>query len=1043
MAEGAKMKEAILSIIVPVYNTEKYLKRCIDSVLKQSLKEIELILVNDCSPGNAEELIKAYKDVDARIKYVRHDVNKGLFRARLTGSSEATGKYIAFLDSDDYVSRDYYRMLIQKATTTDSDIVIGKTVLEKTDGKRYIQNFHDSCFEFDFLEHEQIKDAFFKQKGSCYAWHTVWNKIYRKELWDRCFPYYDTITGHVIMTEDIAFSTLLLYNAQKISTIQSEAYFYCENGEASTNVDSITINRYEKNVKDLITVFNFVKGYLEEVKAPSQYQEAFLEFRKHYARLWRELGENVFIGAERKRAVAVMEQFLPNYKEHTTPKDHFFEEMLTKWNGGLEYIKEQILDSHCEYVSFDIFDTVVTRPLYRPMDLFKLMDKKIQAFMHTNISFSKMRIQAEEEARRQTGINYPGYQDVTIDEIYNVLQKLYKLPEEVTHAMLEEEKQLEIAMCHQRRTAKELFDLAISCGKKVIFISDMYLDELTIKSILNKNDYKGYEKLFLSSTYRLTKHSGALFKEVLQELGIDGEQVIHIGDTWRNDIENARAYNIQPIFLPKAIEVFENKIGGVCTGDCGSIFYKVVSLMQDRSQIIEDFGFRTMLAMVANKYFDNPYRSFNESSDFNADPYFIGYYALGMHLLGLSNYLAVQGKALGYENICFMARDGYLPMKAYQCYTKNDSLAPKAKYIYTSRKAVLPAMIKHECDFYDLPVEYRNHTCQTILKLLSFCTKQRDEEGLVKELKANGLIANKHFESKYEFNHFMNYFIEHIYDKKKHEKALEQISGYFKQEIGERDITFDLGYSGRIQGALSHAIGHPVDVFFIHQDSNRADLIKQKDGFAIYNFYDFVPTVSGLMREHLISSPKGSCIGYIRQQDKVVPILEDERKNYEDVFIIDLIQKGALQFIQDYMQQLGEYSKYIGFRNHNVSLPYEGYLRCSKEVDRRIFKGSYFEDLVYGAKEHINIYDFINGQYDISLNQADVRSTGSVGEVDYSLMVDRILWGKGKAIKCITYAVFDRKTLKEKVKRKLGNSPRLLNICRRSYKVLKKLAKRH
>ena len=77
-----------LSVVIPVYNTEQYLPRCIDSLINQTYKDIEFIFVNDCSPGNAEEIIKKYQEQDSRIKYVTYDKNRGLFRARMAGAEK-------------------------------------------------------------------------------------------------------------------------------------------------------------------------------------------------------------------------------------------------------------------------------------------------------------------------------------------------------------------------------------------------------------------------------------------------------------------------------------------------------------------------------------------------------------------------------------------------------------------------------------------------------------------------------------------------------------------------------------------------------------------------------------------------------------------------------------------------------------------------------------------------------------------------------------------------------------------------------------------
>lgn len=211
--------QPVISIIIPVYGTERYLPRCIKSVLNQNYSNLEIIIVNDCSPGEAETIIKDFQKKDDRIKYVKHDINRGLFQARITGSEQATGDYIAFLDSDDHIAFDFYYGLISAAEREAADIVVGKTVLEKEDGSRWVNHFHECCLNFDKLVGEEVKTTFFSQQGRCYSWHTVWNKLYTKSLWDKAFKYYSKITDHVIMTEDIAFSSVLFYFADRKSVV--------------------------------------------------------------------------------------------------------------------------------------------------------------------------------------------------------------------------------------------------------------------------------------------------------------------------------------------------------------------------------------------------------------------------------------------------------------------------------------------------------------------------------------------------------------------------------------------------------------------------------------------------------------------------------------------------------------------------------------------------------------------------------------------------------------------------------------------------------
>ena len=182
-----------LSVVIPVYNTEQYLPRCIESLINQTYKNIEFIFVNDCSPKNAEEIIKEYQKKDSRIKYVTYEKNRGLFRARMAGAEKATGEYIAFMDSDDYATLDYYNTLIKCAEEKNVEIAVGKTIFRNVNNVDYTRNLHDECFLFDKIEGEDVRKTYFGQKGLCFSWHTVWNKILKKELLqeNRHPPYYD------------------------------------------------------------------------------------------------------------------------------------------------------------------------------------------------------------------------------------------------------------------------------------------------------------------------------------------------------------------------------------------------------------------------------------------------------------------------------------------------------------------------------------------------------------------------------------------------------------------------------------------------------------------------------------------------------------------------------------------------------------------------------------------------------------------------------------------------------------------------------------
>ena len=116
---------ATLSVVVPVYGTKRDLPACLESLRTQSLRDAEFLLVDDASPDGAGAVLAEYARRDSRFRVLTHSQNRGLFAARMTGADAATGKYLAFLDSDDFVSVDFYRGAVALAEENDFDLVMG------------------------------------------------------------------------------------------------------------------------------------------------------------------------------------------------------------------------------------------------------------------------------------------------------------------------------------------------------------------------------------------------------------------------------------------------------------------------------------------------------------------------------------------------------------------------------------------------------------------------------------------------------------------------------------------------------------------------------------------------------------------------------------------------------------------------------------------------------------------------------------------------------------------------------------------------------
>ena len=114
-----------ISVIIPIYNTQNYLEKCLDSVINQTFKDIEIICVNDCSKDNSLEILKKYSKKDKRIKIIDFKENKGPASARNEALNIAKGEYISFIDSDDWINLDFYEKLYFSSQNSFIDIIKG------------------------------------------------------------------------------------------------------------------------------------------------------------------------------------------------------------------------------------------------------------------------------------------------------------------------------------------------------------------------------------------------------------------------------------------------------------------------------------------------------------------------------------------------------------------------------------------------------------------------------------------------------------------------------------------------------------------------------------------------------------------------------------------------------------------------------------------------------------------------------------------------------------------------------------------------------
>lgn len=520
-------------------------------------------------------------------------------------------------------------------------------------------------------------------------------------------------------------------------------------------------------------------------------------------------------------------------------------------------------------VSFDIFDSLVRRDVPSPDSVHKLVEQEFFSRTGRELpNYYLKRTRAEATAR-----THAADCEITLQNIFSEIKSMNK---EDKALLMELEQEIEYGVCYADSDMKDIFEQAVRTGKRVVLTSDMYLPEVTIRKILDKCGYCGYEKLYLSSSYGVTKASGQLYRHLLEDDKSSSKTIVHIGDNIKSDYFQAGQAGLKPVLLRERPNTLRFHVA-------------------QRHESFNTACFRTFLT--------NHKPCGKDKQDALAVS--IGYEVLGPLLGGYCRWLKTQTERYNIKKIFFLSREGSLLKRAYEeLYPhQNETTA----YLYVSRSALQVPMLLFCRDFRDMcnrikPL-MREHTLKAIgeschlgneykEKLSSLNLKPEDDIFQLPEA-----VQEKYFHLVQELG--TDYYTEQY--------AL--VKEYLSQEGFYGAVMLsDIGWYGTMQQALRDYCQVNTRLYGCYIGCWNPSSAKSYERLS-RNGYLTTPggdkEMELLLRfscdimETLLSNSEGSVMAYKAVKDRVVPIPRESELNSSNRKFIRQIQEYAIDFLRD------------------------------------------------------------------------------------------------------------------------------------------------
>ncbi len=647
-------------------------------------------------------------------------------------------------------------------------------------------------------------------------------------------------------------------------------------------------------------------------------------------------------------------------------------------------IKSCFSISDVKIISFDIFDTLVERPALYQTDIFILLNNIVKKIVEKkDFNFYSIRKNVEARAReyyQNKGI-YEG--EITFRQIYDYFGKAYRFSEEQVRQIADEEIKLEKSLLTVRPAGRSLYESALASGKKIICISDMYLDRSTLKDILEVTGYNHVEEIYVSSEIKKRKDTGDLFDYVLEKEGVAPYCMVHVGDNYVSDVKIPLKKGITAHHLPSARMLFFNsktRYGRLWSSVEGYSPYE-----------------RMIMGFTINRW---PANILDAGSIFPGKKH-LGYLGIGPVLFSIAQYLKTnQEIQKEYAVLHFASRDGFLPRQAYDllCGDTPSGFIP-SHYLYCGR------LLYNIAHYNSNPDRYFHHRVnKTIL------SKNMTMGNLFDALCLPGFLSNdenrRHIRlmddrrQKYrimkEILHERKVEISSVLDRKK-----KNVTAYYLAEICFSDkgraIVFDCGYGGSVSETVTKLTGKKIDKAYLWETSSnrKCDRINRTRTFLLGSDISRLKKKGiWLVLEELFSSLENSCIDIEYGQSNCRPVFDRSRPLSEETRE-DLIQiqKNAIAFVHDIKKQFNHYISDLVINDISFSLePLEASMMSMTDMSISCLKRIVLPDSFYSdfrplsekiepeGSEFLHRTNFVNRNCMVSKPLTNNQlQTGSIG----------------------------------------------------------------